>query len=56
MTTASQLWTEEIVEVAGSRLQLTKGGNGAPLLVLHDEIGHHATLRWHNALAQNNAV
>lgn len=56
MTTASQLWTEEIAEVAGSRLQLTKGGSGAPLLVLHDEIGHHATLRWHDALAQNNAV
>lgn len=56
MTTASQLWTEEIVEVAGSRLQLAKGGSGAPLLVLHDEIGHHSTLRWHDSLSQNNAV
>ena len=56
MTTTSQAWTEDIVEVAGTRLQLVKGGSGDPLLILHDEIGHHATLRWHNALAQSNTI
>lgn len=56
MTTTPQAWTEDIVEVAGTRLQLVKGGGGDPLLILHDEIGNHATLRWHNALAQSNAV
>lgn len=56
MTTASQVWTEEIVEVAGSRLQLAKGGNGSPLLILHDELGHHGALRWHNTLAESNTL
>ncbi len=56
MTTTSSVWTEEIIEVAGSRLQIAKGGSGAPLLVLHDELGHNATLRWHDALAENNTL
>ena len=30
MTTSTEPWTEEIVEVAGTRLQLVKGGSGAP--------------------------
>ena len=39
MTTAEQTWTEEIVEVAGTTLQLVTGGSGSPVLVLHDEMG-----------------
>lgn len=45
-------WTEEIRQVAGTSLQLVKGGTGAPLLILHDELGHPGWLRYHNALAQ----
>jgi pimeloyl-ACP methyl ester carboxylesterase len=51
MTTTS--WTEEIHHVAGTSLQLIKGGSGAPLLILHDELGHPGWLRYHTALAQH---
>ena len=53
MTTASKSWTEETVELAGSQIQMVKGGSGEPLLVLHDELGHPGWLRWHQELAQN---
>ena len=53
MTTSTEPWTEEIVEVAGTRLQLIKGGTGQPLLLLHDEMGHPGWLRYHAALAQH---
>ena len=56
MTTATSVWTEEIIEVADTRLQLAKGGDGDPLLVLHDEMGHHGALRWHDALAEGNTL
>ncbi|MCY4579405.1 MAG: hypothetical protein OXD31_10180, partial [Chloroflexi bacterium] len=56
MTTATSTWTEEIVEVAGSRLQIVQGGSGDPLLVLHDEMGHHGALRWHEAMAESNTL
>ena len=45
-----------MVEVAGSRIKLVKGGSGDPLLVLHDEMGHPGWLRWHEALAQNHTL
>ncbi len=56
MTTSPRTWTEEIRRVAGVELQLIKGGTGEPLLVLHDEIGHHAWLGFHDSLAQRNAL
>ena len=52
MTTAATTWTEETVELAGSKVQLVKGGSGEPLLLLHDEMGHHTWLGYHEALAQ----
>ncbi len=52
MTTASQTWTEEMVQVADVRLQLVKGGTGEPLLLLHDEMGHPGWLGFHQALSQ----
>jgi 2-hydroxy-6-oxonona-2,4-dienedioate hydrolase len=52
-TTTATSWSEEIVEAAGSKLQLVKGGTGAPLLILHDELGHPGWLRFHEALAQH---
>jgi len=53
MTTHSKTWTEEMVEAAGTQLQLIKGGTGEPLLMLHDELGHPGWLRFHTALAQH---
>ena len=56
MTTSTDTWTEESVEVAGISLQLVKGGTGEPLLILHDEMGHPGWLRYHQALAQNHTL
>jgi pimeloyl-ACP methyl ester carboxylesterase len=56
MTTTSRTWTEEMVEVAGTRLQLVKGGKGEPLLILHDEMGHPGWLSFHEALAQDHTL
>ena len=53
MTTSAETWTEEMVAVAGTQLQMVKGGNGEPLLILHDEMGHSAWLNFHETLAQN---
>ena len=60
MTTASQSgtvnWTEEMIELAGSQVQMVKGGSGEPLLILHDELGHPGWFRWHQELAQNHTL
>ena len=56
MTTTAQSWTEEMVELAGTPIQLIKGGSGPPLLVIEGEIGHHGWLRYHEALAQNHTL
>ena len=53
MTIASTTWTEEMVELAGTRIQFVKGGRGEPLLILHDEMGHPGWMRFHEALAQH---
>lgn len=53
MTITSDTWSEVIVEAAGIKLQLIKGGTGEPLLMLHDELGHPGWLRFHTALAQH---
>ena len=53
MATTATPWTEEIVEAGGIKLQITKGGTGQPLLILHDELGHPGWLRYHAALAQH---
>jgi pimeloyl-ACP methyl ester carboxylesterase len=52
MATSSTPWTEELVEAAGSKLHMIKGGTGQPLLLLHDELGHPGWLHYHAALAQ----
>jgi pimeloyl-ACP methyl ester carboxylesterase len=55
MTTTST-WTDEIVEVAGVRLQMIRAGTGDPLLLLHRDIGAHAPLEFHNSLAERFTV
>lgn len=56
MTTLTQTWTDEIVEAAGTTIQLVKGGSGEPLLILHDEMGYPGWLRVHEALAQQHTL
>ncbi|HXH11779.1 MAG TPA: alpha/beta fold hydrolase [Alphaproteobacteria bacterium] len=57
MTTAvEQPCTEEFVEVADVRVQLRKGGQGAPLLVLHSELGIPGWLRAYAELAKHFTV
>ncbi|MGE0544922.1 MAG: alpha/beta fold hydrolase [Dehalococcoidia bacterium] len=54
--TASPTWTEELLRVAGTRLQLVKAGNGSPVLVLHDEMGNAGWLRFYDKLALGHEV
>jgi pimeloyl-ACP methyl ester carboxylesterase len=52
VTTASQTWTEELLDLAGARIHQLRGGTGEPVLVLHDEMGFHGPLPAHHALAE----
>src|SRR5207244_3882896 len=49
-------WTEEITHVAGTDLAIIKGGQGKPLLVLHEEMGHPGWLNWHAALSKERTL
>jgi len=49
-------WTEEVTHVAGSDLEVIRGGQGKPLLVLHEELGHPGWLSWHSALAKEHTL
>ncbi|MGE0679748.1 MAG: alpha/beta fold hydrolase [Candidatus Binatia bacterium] len=53
---ANQEWREETVHVAGTDLTCITGGTGAPILVLHEELGHPGWLRWHSELARSRTV
>lgn len=56
MTPAGDAFTDELVEVAGLRIQLRRGGAGAPLLVLHGELGVPGWLRAYARLAERYTV
>lgn len=45
-------FTETIFERGSMRLQILQGGAGAPLLVLHDEMGYPGETAWQTELAQ----
>jgi len=49
-------WQSGAVAVAGTTLNVTRGGSGAPVLVLHHDIGSPATLPFYDALAQTFTV
>jgi pimeloyl-ACP methyl ester carboxylesterase len=49
-------WADETVTVAGTALHLRTGGTGAPLLVLHHDIGSPDAPALHEALAGRFAV
>jgi pimeloyl-ACP methyl ester carboxylesterase len=48
--------TDELIEVAGTRIQVLKGGQGAPLLLLHGAGGNPGWLSYHQVLAQQFTV
>ena len=53
---ANQEWREETVRVGGTDLAYITAGTGAPVLVLHEELGHSGWLRWHSELARTRTV
>ena len=53
MTITAMPATEEVVEAAGIKLHISKGGTGQPLLILHDELGYPGWLHYHAVLAQH---
>jgi len=56
MATGEGTFTETFAETAGVRIQLRSGGAGAPLLVLHGELGVPGWLRAYAQLAQHFTV
>jgi pimeloyl-ACP methyl ester carboxylesterase len=54
--TAMATWTDETVTVAGIDLHLRTAGRGAPLLILHHDIGSPGELPFHDALAERFTV
>ena len=49
-------FTEEFVDVGGSKVHLMKGGSGEPLLVLHHAGGNSGWLRYAQALSDHYTV
>jgi len=56
MTSHSPTWTTETVTIAGSGLHLARAGSGAPVLVLHHDIGSPERLPFYDALAREFTV
>ena len=54
--TTTQSWTEETVDVEGVKIQMLKGGSGAPLVVLHGAGGNPGWQDYHQALSQHYTV
>ena len=56
MTISSNGYIESTIHVGGTGVTLLRGGSGAPLLVLHEELGHPGWLAWHDDLAQDHSL
>jgi pimeloyl-ACP methyl ester carboxylesterase len=55
-TATTSAHTEEIIEVAGLKLRLLKGGSGNPVVVLHHSTGNIGWLPFYDHLAEKLAV
>lgn len=53
MPRTTTAYTEEIISVAGSDLQVLKAGSGSPLIIFHDEMGQHSWLRYQETLSEH---
>lgn len=47
---------QTVETVAGTELSFVEGGQGTPLLVLHEELGHPGWLNWHSELARDRQM
>jgi len=56
MTPTPITWESETVHVAGSALHVTRAGAGAPLVVLHHDVGSPERLPFYDALARHFTV
>jgi pimeloyl-ACP methyl ester carboxylesterase len=56
VTTPEAAFAEQFLDAAGLRIQLRRGGAGAPLLILHGELGVPGWLRAYAELAQHFTV
>ena len=56
MSTNSLTWVSETIPVAGTALHVARAGTGAPLLVLHHDIGTPARLPFYDVLARDFTV
>ena len=56
MATAAPTYSEDVYDLAGSKVQVIKGGSGDPLVIFHDELGHPGWLKYHQELAKNHTV
>jgi pimeloyl-ACP methyl ester carboxylesterase len=52
----SVAWTDSTVDIAGLKLHVSRGGKGAPLLVLHHDIGSLDRLAFYDSLAEHHDV
>jgi pimeloyl-ACP methyl ester carboxylesterase len=56
MSTPASAWHSSTVAVAGTTLHVTRGGSGAPVLVLSHDIGSPPSLPFYDALARRFSV
>ncbi len=56
MPQATAAYTEDLISVAGTDLQVLKAGAGPALIIFHDEMGQHAWLRYQEALSEHFEV
>jgi pimeloyl-ACP methyl ester carboxylesterase len=54
--TTTTAFTDQMVDAGGLQIQIVSGGQGEPLLILHNELGHPGILPWHDRLAGSNSL
>ena len=50
------VWAESTIEIAGTKIHVTRGGKGAPALVLHRDTGTIERSSFHDELAKSADV